>query len=206
MGKKGGGGDGGASQARADEQERQAKIRGGTNEINGIFDSQFNDGFFEKQKQGYLEYATPQLNKQYGDAQKELTFALARSGNLDSSTRAAKEGDLSSMFATQDRAVKDQALSMSNDTRNSVESARSDLIRTLSATGDATGAANSALTRAGALSQPTAYSPLGQLFSNFTAGLGTQAALERANAMSGGAIKPRYDTGLFGNSGAVKVS
>lgn len=52
MGKKGGG-DGGAAQARADEEARQARIRQGTNSINDIFDgttkgvnptTQFQDG------------------------------------------------------------------------------------------------------------------------------------------------------------------
>jgi hypothetical protein len=205
MGKKSGG-DGGAGQARQDEQKRQDKIRQGTEHVNSVFDSQFNDDYFGKRQQSYLDYASPQLDKQYADAQKQLSFALARSGNSDSSARAAQLGDLQKLYDTNKQQVADQAISYGTQARNSVEDARSNLIQTLNSTGDATGAANSALARAAALSAPDAYSPLGQLFGAFTNGLGTQAALERANAYAG-TPAPRYQTGLFrANPSSVAVT
>lgn len=167
---------------------------------------QFGDDFYKKLGDNYTNYAQPQLDRQFGDAQKQLTYSLARGGNLDSSTRGFQEGQLKTLYDTNTRAVKDTALNNTNDARNNVESARADLIRTLNTSGDAEGATSSALARANSLSQPQGYSPLGQMFSTFTAGLGTQAALEKANYYSGGAVAPRYNTGLFGNSGAVKVS
>lgn len=204
MGKKSGGNE--AKQARNDEQQRQAKIREGTTKVNSIFDSQFTPGYYDKQRDSYINYANPQLEDQYGNAQKELTFALTRSGLLDSSARADKEGELQQLYDLNKQKVADDALAYSTKAKTSVEDARSNLISTLNATGDAEGAASSALARAGALSQPAAYSPLTQLFTDFTAGLGTQAALEKANYY-GGAAKPRYDTGLFTpNSNAVKVT
>lgn len=286
----GGGGDGGASQARKDEQARQDQIRQGTQQINSIFDGgqyatgrigqdarydpnavyynldgtrwnatpyrqyetsvstglggdagigwetrlvdegtpydkqfasalsnglytgvgnspgQFNDEFFNRQRQNYLDYAMPQLDQQYADAQKELTYSLARSGLLDSSARSAKEGELKRLYDTNAQQIADQALASSTKSRNAVESARSDLISTLNATGDVTGAVNSATARASALSQPEAYSPLGQMFGNFLQGIGTQAALERADYMTGGQIRPTYQTGLFSPSNSVQVS
>lgn len=205
MGKKGGGGE--AAQARQDEQERQARIREGTTRVNSIFDSQFNDDYFNKRQQSFLEYANPQLEDQYGDAQKELTFALARGGNLNSSARAEKAGELQQKYDLNKQQVADQALSYGTEARNAVEDARSNLIATLNATGDAQGAANSAISRASVLSKPQAYSPLTQLFADFTAGLGTQAALEKANYYSGGQTGARYNTGLFApSSNAVKVT
>ena len=42
-------------------------------------------------------------------------------------------------------------------------------------------------------------------FADFTAGLGTQAALERANYYSGGQTPVRYSTGLFAPKNAVAV-
>lgn len=168
---------------------------------------QFNDEFFNKRQQAYLDYATPQLDDQYADAQKALAFSLARSGNSDSSVRAEKLGELQKLYDTNKQQVADQARAYSNQSRTAVEDARTNLIQTLNATGDAQGAANSALARASALASPDAYSPLGQLFSTFTSALGQQAALERASAYSGGAVKPRYNTGLFGgNPNAVSVS
>lgn len=167
----------------------------------------FNDQFFTDRRDAYLGYATPQLEDQYTKAQKELTYALDRAGLLDSSARAQKASELQKLYDLNSQQIADQAQSYSDQTRNSVEDARANLIATLNATGDATGVANQALTRASILSQPAAYSPLSQLFSSFTAGLGTQAALERANYYSGGGTGARYSTGLFApSSGSVVVT
>lgn len=166
----------------------------------------FNDDFFSGRRQAYIDYASPQLEEQYGDAQKQLTYALTRSGNLDSSMRADKSADLQKMYDLNKQKIADDALSYETQSRTAVEDARANLIATLNATGDAQGAANSAIARSQALSQAPAYSPLSQLFTDFTAGLGTQAAQERAEAASNGGYKARYNTGLFGNAGRVSVS
>jgi hypothetical protein len=156
----------------------------------------FGGDFFDKRRQAYIDYATPQLTDQFKDAQKELTFALARSGNLDSSSRASQEADLGKLYTTQQQDIADRALGYEKEARTAVEDARSGLIATLNATGDAEGAAKGALARAAALSRPDTYSPLSQLFSDFTASLGMQAALERSERAAGKDYA-RYDTGLF---------
>lgn len=168
---------------------------------------QFTPEYFDKVQQDYVNYANPQLEDQHANAQKELTFALARGGNLDSSARAQKEGELQQAFDLNKQKVADDALAYKTKSQTSVEDARANLISMLNATGDAEGAASSALARASALSAPAAYSPLSQLFADFTSTLGTQAALEKANYYSGGQTGSRYSTGLFTpSSGAVKVT
>lgn len=163
------------------------------------------DEFFAKNRQAFMDYATPQLDEQFGDATKELTFDLARSGLRNSSVRGEQAGRLQGLYDKNMQQVTNEALSREQQQRNSVEGARSDLISMLQTTGDAQGATNQALSRASMLSQPQPFSPMGQLFTDFTAGLGTQAAMERAGSMSNGRFSPRYDTGLFGTpSGAVR--
>jgi hypothetical protein len=192
---------------RQEEQQRQQRVRDGTTRIGEIFGSNFTDDFYRGRRQSYLDFATPQIEQQYADAQKALTFALDRTGTLDSSIRGSRMSDLQRLYDTHRQSVADQALSYENDARSRVEDARSGLIGTLNATGDAEGAANMALTRAAALSAPPAYNPLSNLFADFTAGLGQQAQLERAGALSGGAFRGRYNTGLFApSSGAVRVT
>lgn len=204
MGKKSGGNE--AKKARQAEEKRQAEIRAGTTRVNDIF-KQFDDGFFDGRQKAFMDYASPQLEDQYGDAQKQLTFALTRNGTLDSSIRGEKTGELQKAYDLNKQQIADQALASSTEARNATEDARANLIATLNATGDATGAANAALARSSALSKPAAYSPLTNLFADFTSTLGTQAALERANYYSGGSTGSRYNTGLFAPStGAVKVS
>lgn len=205
MGGKKGGNE--AAKARSEEQQRQSRIREGTTRVNSIFDGQFNEPYFEGRKQAYIDYANPQIEDQYGDAQKELTFSLARSGLLDSSVRGQKAGELQKRYDLTKQEVADKALAYSGEAKSAVEDARSNLIGTLNATGDAEGAASGAINRASALSKPAAFSPLSQLFADFTAGLGTQAALEKANYYSGGQTGSRYNTGLFApKSGSVKVT
>jgi hypothetical protein len=206
MGKKGGG-DGGAAQARADEMQRQEKIRSGTARVDDIFKTNFNDEFYANRQKSFLDYATPQLEDQYADARKQLTFALDRGGQLDSSIRAAKEADLQKEYDKQKQSVADQGLTYKTQAQTSVEDARANLVSMLNATGDAEGAAQSAISRSQALSAPPSYSALGPLFQTFTSTLGTQAAAERATAMTGGKLYQNpYQTGLFANNSAVKVS
>ena len=205
MGGKSGGGE--AAQARADEEARQARIREGTTNINNTFDSQFTNDFYNQRRKAYIDYATPQLEDQYADAQKQLTYALARGGLLDSSIRGSKLGKLQQQYALQNQDIADKALASETDARNAVEDARSNLITTLNATGDAEQAASTAISRASALSQPAAYSPLTSLFADFTDALGTQAALSKANSYAGsGTGATNYTTGLFSNRNSVRNS
>lgn len=196
-----------AAEQRAREEARQAQIRQGTQSIDDIFGRNFNDGFYNGRKQSFIDYASPQLEDQYGDARKALTFSLDRGGVLDSSIRADKFGELEKLYAQNRQQIGDQALSYEGEARNNVENARAGLLQMLNSSADASGVANQALSRAQALSAPQAYSPLSQLFATFTSGLGQQAAQERAEAMSGGLYKAKLNTGLFANNpNAVKVS
>lgn len=181
---------------------------------NGLFSGTeqrtgFNDDFFSGLSQSFIDYARPQLDDQFGKAREQLTFALARNGTLDSSMRGEQNADLQREYDTNLQDITDKGRQYATDARTNVERARADLIGMLQATGDAAGATNAALSRASILSQPPAYSPLGQLFTDVTSGLATQAAFERAEALGGyprGSVA-RYNTGLFSpRSGAVKVS
>jgi hypothetical protein len=198
MGGGGKGGSRGADAQRAEEAARQARIRQGTEAIDKTF-GQFGDSFYDQRRDAALNYFNPQFDQQYGDAKKALAYSLDSKGTTNSSIRAEKEAELQRAYDQNRRDVADKALSYSSQ-------ARGDLVRTLNASGDADAAANNAVSRAQMLSQPDSYNPLGQLFSTFVAGLGQQAQLERASALSNGAYGSRYNTGLFGPSKAVEVN
>ena len=156
MGGKSGGGNE-AALARQEEQERQARIREGTTRVNTIFDGQFNDGYFDQQRQRYVDYAMPQLDDQRNKASKELLFAMDRSGQLEGSTRADLSGELQKRYELQNQKVRDDGLAYSTQARTQVEGARGDLIGMLNATGDAEGAANSAVSRASVSPNPKKF-------------------------------------------------
>lgn len=194
-----------SDQSRRDEEARQARIREGNQSISNLFDSQFTDDFFGGVRKSYSDFARPQLDDQADEARKQLTYALARSGTLDSSTRGEQSAELQKTYDTNLQDISDKARQYENDQRTSVEGARADLVSTLQATGDAQGASNAALARAKTLSATPAYSPLSQLFQDSTALLNQQAALERSYSLGYGS-KPRFNTGLFGApNSAVKV-
>lgn len=198
-----GGGDNGAGDARAQEARRENAIADAQGNIQNVFSSNFNDDFFNKRKQAYLDFAKPQLNDQYADARKQLIFSLDRSGTLNSTARTTQEANLAKLYGQNQRTVSDAALGYENSSRNNVADAESNLLGGVAQTGNVGASINAANTQAAALSQPDTYSPLGQMFSDFTSGLKTQAALEQAAALTNGAIKPAYNTGLFGSSKAV---
>jgi len=195
MGKKGSA-DEQAKQARQDEQQRQQRIRSGTQRVGEIFGDQFTPGFFNDRAQSYINFATPDLTKQYTDANKQLTFALDRSGNLDSSSRADLAAELTRQYGMQKQKVADDALNYKQKAQSGAEDARSNLIGMLNATGDDQGTVQDAMRRARALSETPGYSPLSALFQDFTSALGQQAAAERAYQLSGGVVGSR-GTGLF---------
>jgi hypothetical protein len=186
-----------ARAARREEDARQNRIKVGTEQINNRFNRQFTPQFYQDQAKAYRQFAIPQLREQYQDAGSELTFDLARRGLTDSSVRADKKADLSQLYELNRQDLEGKAQKAKTDARSGVEDARGDLILNLQATGDAAGAGQAALSRAAVLSAPENYSPLEDLFTQFTSGLSTQAALERAYA-AGSGVKPRFNTGIYG--------
>ena len=201
----GGGGSDEAERAREDEEDRQRRIRRGTASIDNTF-SQFDDDFFAGRRKSFVDFARPQVDDQFEDASDQLAYQLARTGLGRSSVAGEQRADLQRTYDISLQDVIDQARSYETKARDSVEGARADLVTTLQATGDAQGASQAAMNRAAALSQQPAYSPIGQLFTDFTSGLSQQAALERAEA-AGSPVQPKYRTGLFGvPKDAVRVS
>ena len=190
-------GDGGAgamrdeaSRQRAEEEARQGRIRSGRKKIDDTFSS-FDDAFYDKRKQSYLDYANPQLDDQYKKAVSELTLALARNSLSNSSVAARKKAELQKQQGIQARAVADKAREYEAGTRSAVDMAKSDLQTQNMSLADPSLIGQTAANRAISLTELPAYSPLGALFANATEGLATQAALERRQMA-------RYPTGLFG--------
>jgi hypothetical protein len=54
----------------------------------------FDKGFYDKFRRGILDYYTPDVQSQYGDASKEMTYRLARAGILKSSAANTEFADL----------------------------------------------------------------------------------------------------------------
>ena len=160
----GGGSDGGAQQAREDEQARQGRITQGRQKIEDTFSS-FNDDFYKRRQGEYEAFAKPQLETQFKDAQKELMYSLARSGNMASSEMGNQLGVLGREKNLAQAKVADAGLAYANQARQQVEQSRGDVLNQLMATSDPAVAASQANARAALANQ---YNPindsLGDLF------------------------------------------
>lgn len=165
-----GGGDGGAAQARADEEARQARIRAGSDAVDARFRG-FDDGFFDRRRTAYLNFAKPQLNQQFEDATRELSFSLARQGLGSSSVAAQRLARLQADRDLRAQEIAGAAESQVNQARTAVADARRGSLDLVSATGDMDAGINEANARAASLSTMPTYSALGDLFANATEGL-----------------------------------
>lgn len=197
----GGGGDNGAREAREREQRRQAALSQGMASINQSF-AGFDDNFYDQRKQAYLDYATPQLEKQRGNALEDLTFALARSGLLESSVAARKQGDLEEQYQLQRQGVVDEGNRLANQARQDVASARQSVISDLYATENPAAAAAAAQARARIATQQPTFSPLGMLFQNVTSGLADWA---ENRAYSAGYQKGSQSAGATNPGGSGRI-
>ena len=196
----GGGGDGGAADREA---ARQVRIRSGLEKINDTF-SGFDDEFFAERGQAFTDFSRPQLDRQFSDAQDDLTFALSRNNRLDSSVAAKRRAELGRDFDIQRTNLQDKANQVSNEARNAVEGSRSNLVSLNANLADPNRIAQEASSRLAGLQAADTFDPLAPLFVNVGEGLGTQADLERRGSA-------RFNSGLFtpsaagGSSGSGRV-
>jgi hypothetical protein len=159
-----------AQQQRADEDARKARIQLGMANIDKAF-SGFNDGFYKKRAQAYVDYATPTVDRQAGQAHDNLIYALSRTGNLDSSAAIKQDALLNDEVNAQRIGIANEGLNQANSARSSVENTRGNVVAELNATGDSSASTAAALRASQNLAQPQGFSPLGNLFASFANGI-----------------------------------
>lgn len=177
-------------QQKADAQARADAITTGKQNIDNAF-SGFDDNFFNQLSNNYQSYAKPQLDDQYDQAKKDITYALARKGTLNSSVAGDEFGQLAKQYATNQTSIAGTGADYANNARRSVAADKSDVTNQLISTGDPDAASASALSSAKVLGMPPSFSPLGNLFTNVSA-LAAQKKLASDGASVGG----------YGNVGA----
>jgi len=197
----GGGGDGGAGQARRDEMERQARVKEGVGNVNKEFE-RFDDSFYGDRANAYRGFVTPQVNDQYKQVGDQLAYSLARSGLGQSSESARQGGILMRDNAAARQLIAEGATSEIQKAKQAVEEQRNNLISQVNMTSDAGLAGQNALRQAGILAMQNQFSPLANLFQNTTSVL---AGANQAGNYSGGpGLKPFKDAFGFGGSSSRK--
>lgn len=135
----------------------------------------FTDDFYDRQRQAYLQFANPQADEQFEDAQENLTFALSRAGTLNSSIAADRFAEAGQDYDEARGLIADRADDVANQTRRSVADERARLTSLLNASADpSTTLAGIGRVLDGLRSTP-AFDPIGPIFQNVTAGIGNFA-------------------------------
>lgn len=147
------------------EEERKANIAAGRTKIDSAF-SNFNDGYYNTYKNNYLDFYNPQLDKQFGNTNRSLTYALAGRGLLDSSVGAEAVGDLFKRYLDEKSNVTGAAQDAANQLKSGVESTKSNLYTLNESASDPQTVANRAIGEASAIAMPQSYTPLQDVFAS----------------------------------------
>jgi hypothetical protein len=141
----GGGGDGGASDARKREEAKQLKIDDGINAVNALFGTDDKRNQYASHRANVYDLNKTALDDSYKDAQRNLTFSLARNGLSNSSISADKKSDLLTNYNDNIQKSNDLADSSSNNLKLSDERTRQNLVNSVSTGLDQTQAVSQAL-------------------------------------------------------------
>lgn len=142
----------------------------------------FDDAFFDKAYQAQLDYALPQVDKQFAEAQRNLEFALARQGLSASSQGENLRADLNNQRALAVQGEQDKANTVRTQQQQAVEEERDNLTKLLQSTGDVESTMNMASARKNMLSAAPSLATVGPLFQNAT---GTLADMIVSPALRG---------------------
>ena len=170
--------DNSAALARQQEEERQRRVREGTAKIDEAF-AGFTPEYYEGVSKAHDGFYMPQLDRQYKAARDKLTYSLADSGGLDSTAGGKRYGDLTADYGMQRQNIADRGIAAQQDLRGSVEQNRGELVRQLETGSSIESVAGRAASDAKLKSAPQPYSPLGDLFAQWTGTAANNVALQR---------------------------
>ena len=147
--------------ARQDVAQQQA-----IKHINQDF-AGFNTPYYQGIQKAYTQWAMPQLQQQYQNANSQLGYKLGNSGMMNSSYAQQAKNALSSNMNQAQINVGNQAVDQANQMRQSVGQQRNFLINAaLSATQPAS-VAQEALQTAQQTQGPSSFAPIGNMLNSF---------------------------------------
>ena len=176
------GGGGGGSQpayesAAEAEARRQLKVDAGLAEIEKVF-GQYDQDFYDKSSDAYLDYYEPQLDDQFQQGLKDLQFALARGGRFGSSTEVDKKADAAEDYGFQKNELASGAIQAADASEAAVTAAKRDMTNLNQINANPDLAASLSQAQSGILNQPAKFDPLLDVFGNITEGLAKRDEIE----------------------------
>lgn len=133
-----------ADEAAAAEKARQAAIAATQGRVNAVFDSPARDAEIERAVAGRRDLDTRELNREKGNTDRQLKFALARNGQIGGSTQIDKGTEFAEAYARGLLNVERGAQGFGAGIRGADQDARARLISLATAGLDATTGAQQA--------------------------------------------------------------
>lgn len=155
----------------------------GGNLFGGVQSSQgFNQDFYNKAQDAYLNFATPQLNRQLDQTNRSLQYKLGNQGIFGGSAAGDLQNKLGNELSTARIGLANNALGVSNTLRQNVNQQYNSLVGQLEASSNPGATTQQALQTASTFSQPSALPAVGQLFNNYA---NTYLASQNYNTYNG---------------------
>lgn len=149
-----------------DEAVAGGNLFTGTSDVSG-----YGPDFYQKAYDAQLGYALPEVDRQFKEAQRNLTFALARQGLSSSSQASNLQSDLEHERQLAIQGEQDKANQVRAQQQSAVETERGELTRLLQSTGDVESTMNMANSRKSMLEAAPSLATVGPLFQNTTGAL-----------------------------------
>lgn len=142
----------------------------------------FNQDFYNQRQQQYLDYATPQVEQQFGQTMANLTNSLGNQGLQNSSVSSQMQGSLQQELGKQLAGQSNVAIGQSQQLQQQVAQEQANLTQQLQSSQNPAQVGVQALQQSAQLQAPAVLSPLSNLFGNWSSLYGTQ---QMQNAYSG---------------------
>lgn len=197
-----GGGSTAGDQAQANYEKQQADIQKGLTDINNTF-SGFTPQFYNQRAQDYVTYAAPQLQQQFQQNQQGLNYNLGQQGLLRSSAGQNLNAKLGEQYRLGQQNIQNEGTQQAQALQQQVANTRGQLIGQLTASANPSSVAGQSINAASQYSAPSAFAPVGNLFSqwgniyaaNSLAGAGSGVGGTGQTPFYGGFAKtPTYNT------------
>lgn len=192
----GGGGDGGAAAAREEEERRQAEIRAAQGRIEGIFSSPARQQQYQDFENARRQYLFSDLDREKQRNDRQLKFALARSGLSRGSTDIDQNRLLAETYLRGIAEAERQAKRAGADLRAQDQQAKQQLFSQVLGGADASTAATNA---AQMMKTNTAQAYQDSTIGNWDKLFGDFGGIYKNSREAAGERRASYDLGtLFG--------
>jgi hypothetical protein len=120
----------------------------------------FNQNFYDKAANDYINYAVPQVAQQYDTTNRDIQYGLANRGLFGSSAQSQANTNLNLAVGQQEQQIADNARTTATNLQQQVQGSEQNAINNLYQSADPAGAASQAVGTAAQFQVPQTFQPI----------------------------------------------